>query len=219
MIRFYRSFIKPGDLCFDIGANIGERTEIFKQLGAKIVAVEPQKKCFSILQNKYSENRSITLINKAVGSNEKEDELLLCDETTECATLSPDFVSFYTKFSGLHWQKKEKILVTTLDKLIEQYGKPVFIKIDVEGYESEVLKGLNSKVKYIGFEFNRPLLADTLLCLKKLEELGNCNCNFIKYEFMDLALSEWLPISEFKEQLEKLIPENILTGEVIIDFN
>jgi hypothetical protein len=42
-LTFYRNFIRNGDLCFDIGANIGTRTEAFLELGAKVVAVEPQR--------------------------------------------------------------------------------------------------------------------------------------------------------------------------------
>jgi len=219
MVKFYRDFILENDLCYDIGANIGERTDIFIQLGAKVVVVEPQTSCFLILQNKCYKNNKTTLLNYAVGSQEKEDELLICDESTECSTLSSKFVSVYAQYSGLHWQKKEKIRVTTLDTIIKQYGIPKFIKIDVEGYESEVFKGLSSKINFIVFEFNRPLLNDTKLCLDRLEELGNCKCNFIKFEFMSLVLAEWLPIKEFKIQLEQLITEDILTGEIVVDFS
>lgn len=218
MIDFYSKFIQPNDLCFDVGANIGERTELFYKLGAKVITFEPQNSCFVILQNKFSENKSITLLPFALGRVEKQDELLICDETNECSTLSQNFVSVYSNYSNLHWQKKEKIQVTTLDKVIEKYGLPKFIKLDVEGYESEVLAGLNLKVKYIAFEFNRPLISDTILCLEKLKEIGNCRCNFIKYEFMELALKDWMPIKEFTKNLTKLIGEDVLTGEIFIEF-
>lgn len=218
MLNFYSKFIDPNDLCFDVGANIGERTELFYKLGAKVITLEPQSSCYKVLQNKFSENKNIIVLPFALGRIEKQDELLICHETSECSTLSQKFVSVYSNYSNLHWQKKEKIQVTTLDKVIEKYGSPKFIKLDVEGYESEVLAGLNNKVKYIAFEFNRPLISDTLLCLERLKEIGNCRCNFIKYEFMELALKDWMPIKEFTENLTQLIGEDILTGEIFIEF-
>lgn len=42
-LAFYQQFIRHGDLCFDIGGNIGEKTEIFLALGATVVSLEPQK--------------------------------------------------------------------------------------------------------------------------------------------------------------------------------
>jgi hypothetical protein len=41
-LTFYRQFIRPGDLCFDIGANVGHKTEMFLSLGARVISVEPQ---------------------------------------------------------------------------------------------------------------------------------------------------------------------------------
>jgi len=44
--HFYRVFVAAGDLCFDVGANLGNRTRCFRQLGCTVVAVEPQGECF-----------------------------------------------------------------------------------------------------------------------------------------------------------------------------
>ena len=43
-LNFYSELIKKDDLCFDIGANYGNRSEVFIKLGAKVVAFEPQPK-------------------------------------------------------------------------------------------------------------------------------------------------------------------------------
>lgn len=47
-MRFYEQFIRPNDICFDIGANMGNRTEVFLKLGAKVIAVEPQSECVNL---------------------------------------------------------------------------------------------------------------------------------------------------------------------------
>ncbi len=62
MLRFYKKFVNKDDLCFDIGANSGERTNILLKLGAKVVAVEPQQKCFNILESKFAGNDNVNLL-------------------------------------------------------------------------------------------------------------------------------------------------------------
>jgi hypothetical protein len=42
MTSFYQQFLQPGDLCFDVGANMGNRVEAFLKIGANVVVVEPQ---------------------------------------------------------------------------------------------------------------------------------------------------------------------------------
>lgn len=49
-LEFYSQFIHPGDLVFDVGANVGNRTKIFLRLGARVVAFEPQASCARVLQ-------------------------------------------------------------------------------------------------------------------------------------------------------------------------
>jgi len=218
MLRFYRKFVGKGDLCFDIGANVGERTAILLTIGARVVSVEPQNSCHGILQKRFGHLKNVTLLKLALGSSEKDAELKICDETDECSSLSEEFIESYTKISGFHWRTTEKIKVTTLENLINRFGTPVFCKIDVEGYESEVLKGLKSPVKYIAFEFNRPLIDDTIKCIKELETVGNCYFNLLKYEKMKLILKDWLSAEEFLGSINQLIPADVLTGEIIVRF-
>jgi len=218
MKKFYKKFISAGDLCFDIGANIGERTCIFLKLGAEVIAVEPQNSCINVLESKFGNNKNVKIINYAVGSKEKDEDLMICDETDECATLSKNFISAYSSSSGFHWERTERIKVTTLEKLFNLYGTPTFCKIDVEGYESEVFLGMKEKIKYIAFEFNKPLLDDTIKSLEILSSLGNYKCNFIKYELMNLVLDEWMPAKEFLGKLKQIISSDILTGEILVEF-
>ncbi|MFI5173108.1 MAG: hypothetical protein ACHQFW_12000 [Chitinophagales bacterium] len=101
--------------------------------------------------------------------------------------------------------------------MIKIYGVPKFCKIDVEGYESKVFEGLETNIRFICFEFNRLLLTDTKKCFEQLQRLGNYRCNFIQYEKMDLMLNEWITTAEFNSKIEKLIPLEILTGEIIAE--
>lgn len=49
----YRQFVKSGDLVFDVGANVGNRTAVFLRLGARVVAVEPHASCVAELTNRW----------------------------------------------------------------------------------------------------------------------------------------------------------------------
>lgn len=216
MIQFYEKCITKGDLCFDIGANIGERTDCFIKLGAKVITIEPQSTCFTIITQKYQKFPQVKALQVAVGSSESEGVLRICDESNECTTLSNEFIATYTAFSGLNWTKTEKVKVITLDNLCKEFGIPKLCKIDVEGYESEVLLGLSNPIPFICFEFNYPMLEDTLKCLHTLSLLSDYQCNFIIYEKMELVLNEWMPISDFRNQLRQIIRSDMLTGEIIV---
>ena len=50
---FYSRLVKPRDLCFDVGANIGSKTKIFLELGARVVCIEPQPNCVDVLKETY----------------------------------------------------------------------------------------------------------------------------------------------------------------------
>ncbi len=216
---YFKTFISKGDLCFDLGANVGEITDVLLRIGARVVAVEPQESCLKILRRKYDGNQQVAIVGAAVGRMEKEDSLMICEETTEAATLSNIFVGTYGPASRLSYLTTEKVKVTTLERLILEHGVPHFCKIDVEGYESEVFIGLNTPIKFISFEFNILLLKDTLKCLLLLSALGDYQCNFLEYEHMKPVLPEWMEILEFRSQLYEFITEDILTGEIIVRLN
>ena len=66
MVGFYSGFIKKGDMCFDVGANLGDRTEAFLKLGAKVVVVEPQEDCIKTLKDKFGDNENVFIVPKAL---------------------------------------------------------------------------------------------------------------------------------------------------------
>jgi len=217
LFSFYKKFINEGDLCFDIGANIGERTETFLQLGAKVITVEPQPQCMKILKQKFSNSGNVEFVEAAISSEKGINEMFIC-EVNECSSISKEFINFYsTNFNKLKWNSSIMVTTITLDELIKVYDVPLYCKIDVEGFEQKVFEGLSVPIKNIGFEFNLPFISETIECVNILDRLGNPLFNYIAFEKMEIVLNEWQNADEFKNTLSN-IQSNILTGEILVKF-
>lgn len=200
--KFYASFIKKGDLCFDVGANRGNRIEPLLQIGAKVLAVEPQKSCYDYL-NRFYGNR-ITLITKGLSDKEEVKKFYISNESTN-SSFSKEYINAVKskRFKEHSWDNVVEIEMTTLDKLIEEYGIPVFIKIDVEGYELEVIKGLNSPVNLISFEYTTPEQTTKAIdCINYIESINNnIECNYSIGESMEFELKMWLSAEQMKKHI------------------
>jgi FkbM family methyltransferase len=220
MLLFYSDFIKKGDLCFDIGANVGNRTEVFLKLGAKILAVEPQKECQKILADKFKDSESVVIIPKGLDKEICQKEIYMGSSST-LASMSTEWISSVKKsgrFDGHNWENKHTIETTTLDNLIKDYGSPVFCKIDVEGFEYDVIQGLSKPLSLISLEFTPEHIESTVNCILYLEKLGTAKFNYSTGESMVLVLPKWIPAAEMINVL-RAIPKNIKTfGDIYISF-
>lgn len=217
-LSFYKEFIKAGDLCFDVGANIGNRTEVFLALNAKVVAIEPQQDCARFLKLRFG--RRIDLLKIALGETEGQG-LLYISETSEISSLSRNWIDSVSKFrfKEKKWSKKSQVEISTLDKLIEKYGVPEFCKIDVEGYEAEVLKGLSQPIRFISFEYTIPeMLENVLRCLEQLARIGSFTCNYTVGENMRLELIDWISKEELYARISR-ISSRVLFGDIYVRFD
>ena len=126
---FYGQFIKKDDLCFDIGSHVGSRIRVWASLGARVVAVEPQLICVKILRILYGCNSRIEIISKAVGAEQGKQMMRICEGSPTLTTLSSTWIDTVKKveiFRGIHWNEGPYVPVTSLAKLIEEFGVPAF---------------------------------------------------------------------------------------------
>jgi FkbM family methyltransferase len=212
-LAFYKQFIRPGDLVFDVGANVGDKTAVFLELGARVVAVEPQESCWRVLKKRFRHPMSdVTIVSQALA--EKEGVIsLYVDKSATISSTNNGWIKAVKKsgrFSSHKWDKKIEVKTTTLDHLIKEYGKPRFCKIDVEGAESEVLKGLSVLIDCISFEFVPERIEKTIECIEKLSSIGTFQYNLCFGEAECFELPKSISDAEMKNYLLKMEP--ILTN-------
>jgi FkbM family methyltransferase len=204
LMKFYSQFVQSGDLCFDIGAHLGNRTNAWLHLGAKVVSVEPQPACIAYLKRHLSHNPHMTLLEKAVGNEPGKLPLFVSELTPTITTLAGeewrDTMAEKTSFH-VQWDREVEVEVTTLDELIAEFGLPVFCKIDVEDFELEVLKGLSQALPSLSFEYFSPTMDRALACIDRLDELGVYQYNWSFGESQRLESEAWLSGSEIKATL------------------
>jgi FkbM family methyltransferase len=221
MQQFYSQFLKKADVCFDVGANVGDRTEVFARLCNLVVAVEPQSKCIAQLNSLFSNNSRVHIVQTALGSEPGVAEMAVSNIST-MSSLSKEWMNA-AQSSGrfgpeIKWDTTERVNITTLDRLIEQFGSPAFIKVDVEGYELEVLSGLNRPVKYLSFEFVPERLDRVMEILSRLALLGPIEANYALGETMKLILPKWVTAQTLKGELSKLGANTQIFGDVYVHF-
>lgn len=214
---FYGSFISRNELCFDVGANLGNRITPLLDIGAKVIAIEPQKECYKFLKRKFG--NKIQVINKALGEHEGEKDFHI-SKAHILSSFSEDWINSVKddRFKQYKWDKVIKTEMTTLDKLVELYGKPAYIKIDVEGYELEVLKGLSHPVNMISFEYTVPEQTNKVIqCIEEIEKINkNIECNYSVGESMIFAFQYWLSVENMKKFVATEEFTNTRFGDVYV---
>ena len=157
---------------FDIGANIGRWALANVNKCNKIISVEASPATFAKLQH-HCKHDKIELVNFAVCNNDCKDVVFYDAECDTISTLNKKWLADessrffkFTKFNEIQCRS------ITLDKLIEIYGKPDLIKIDVEGGEYSCISSLTQKVNLICFEWAAELNEVSVTSLQHLVKLG-----------------------------------------------
>lgn len=207
--RFYAQFLALGDLAFDIGAHAGNRVRAWRALGVRVVAVEPQPDLVRVLRRLFGRDPSVVIRPDAVGAHAGRASLRIATATPTVSSLSPDWISTVAadrRFGRVRWDRAVDVDVVTLDELVAAFGEPAFVKVDVEGFEAEVLGGLSRPVAALSFEYLPQAHAAGLAALAQVERLGAYEYNYSPVETMRLVSDRWLDGAGLVDLLDRLRP-------------
>jgi FkbM family methyltransferase len=184
--EFFSPLLPPNALVFDIGANHGEHTAAFLSVGVRqVVAVEPQPDLSRFITKAFPneiQNGSLITRTQAIGSKNGVGKLFPAEDAGKSmSTLSKQFLEI-SKENGNRWEEEKAfdVEMITLDSLIDEYGTPDYVKIDVEGFDFEVISGLSRSVALLSFEFNTQpgLIEIAERCIKRVNQLGDYEFNY-----------------------------------------
>ena len=216
MDALYARFVKTGSLAFDIGSHVGDRIGSFRRCGARVVALEPQPDCARVIRAVYDGDGDVTLVESACGPKPGRIELHINSANPTVTTASPDFVKAADGaggWEGQRWDKAIEVPVTTLDALIAQHGVPDFVKIDVEGFEADVLVGLSRPLPALSFEFTTIQRDVANQCLDRLSALGIMRFDLALGESQLLQFNRWVGAAEMRAHIASL-PHSANSGDV-----
>jgi FkbM family methyltransferase len=216
MDRLYSRFVRPGDLVFDVGAHVGDRVASFRRLGARVVAVEPQPGLAKVLRLLYGRSRDVVIEAVAVGRAAGTIGMMINPDNPTVSTASNEMISAARDAPGWEaqrWSHAVRVPITTLDSLIARHGVPTFIKIDVEGFEYEVLAGLSRSIKAISFEFTTIQREVALACIERCAALGFKHFNSALGESQTLVHSDWVADADIAAWIGEL-PHSANSGDI-----
>jgi FkbM family methyltransferase len=195
--RHYAAFLGPGDLAFDVGAHVGNHARCFAGLGARVIAIEPQPAFAGWLRRLFRNQPGVTVVECALAAAPGAVELYPSPRTPTVATASRGWIETVRAsrgFERVRWADAAEVSATTLDDLIARFGLPRFCKIDVEGYEAEVLRGLSRPIPALSFEYVPAAIEVARRAADLLAALGPYRFNATIGERRRFVWPSWRPL-------------------------
>lgn len=213
------SVINTNDLVFDIGSNIGDKSHEYLKRGARVVAFEPQPQCQNYAISRFIGNPNYTAENLAL-DEKKGSSTIYIGSYHSISSMSKEFIeeSKKERFTEYNWDQSTTVQTETLDNMIEKYGVPNYIKIDVEGYEINVLRGLSQPIDVISIEFNPELCHKTIECIDYVDTMNDGKTTF-NYGYRNdnhFMYEDWKTKEEIVEYLKSVNDFKFEFGDVYL---
>jgi len=202
--HLYRGLVRRGDVVFDIGAHAGNHVRALASLGCRVIAIEPQPDFARLLRLLFGRAPGVTIVETAVSDRGGRATLSISERTPTVTSLAEEWRDARAgdaDFAQVRWNRSADIEVTTLDALVERFGMPAFVKLDVEGSEPAALGGLNRPVAALAFEYLPRALDRVAACVDRLRQLDRYVYNWSPGESYRLVSEEWMEGSALLDAL------------------
>lgn len=137
------------EVLFDVGANIGQSVHHYRSMGysGKIISYEPIKEIYQTLISNYSDDPDFIGINMGLSDVKGKDNIFITANGAVASSLLPmtDIVKKNAPAQSV--LAKEEVDISTLEEQFQLHypqGKNAFLKLDVQGLESQVIDGAGS---------------------------------------------------------------------------
>jgi FkbM family methyltransferase len=158
----------------------------------------------SFLQKRYGDRPDVILRQNAAGVTLCQTEMFVSTRNPTVTSLSRSWIKKVSQdpsFAKVIWDQKLTVDVTTLDQLIEEYGLPTLCKIDVEGYEPQVLRGLSYPIPVLSFEYIPADISPARKSLSEIQRIGHYHFNWSVGESYHLQSPIWLKFQDMQDLL------------------
>ena len=195
-------------LVFDIGSNLGNTVKIFTEVAEQVIAFEPNPILINRLKTMFK-NKNVVIDNRGL-STEIGVKIFNISYADSVSTFSQDWINNSRFSNKVKWDYPTEVQTTTLDSVIDEYGIPDYVKIDVEGYEYEVLLSLTKFLPYtlFAFEWAEEMKDKIYLTIEHVYNLGYKTFGYTEED--EVLFNEqinWIEYEDFKNQIEEFDPE------------
>jgi len=169
-----------------------------------------------ILRLLYGRKKNVVIESVLLGASIGRADFRINGDNPTLSTASTAFVDAADGapgWEGQNWTRMMRMPVTTLDILIARHGVPAFIKIDVEGFEADVLAGLSQSVRALSFEFTIIQRDVAHRCIERCSALGFSTFNAALGESQMLVGETWMSAQEIRRWIDAL-PHDANSGDI-----
>ena len=187
-------------LVFDIGMFDGSDSQYYMEQGWRVVAIEANPMLADAARQKFSKEvraGSLTIVNAAIAEGEGEVELSVCGEDLGSSSVISSLVANRIPLGTY------RVPTTSLERLVETYGVPHYLKVDIEGADGVCVRGINSanRPRFLSFE-----IGEEFLCLfHHLQEVGYSEYKLINQVSFREASREGLLRDRIRRKLVRML--------------
>jgi hypothetical protein len=200
---YFSKFVGPADLAFVFGDQTGSISAALEGMYVKTISIQPFSSYFKVLQKHFPPESGVILVHEDVGAFHA--------EFYHNGIYDKHILPYSSNLTADDTQ--EYVIITTLDELIERYGLPAFCHISGDGFEPELIKGLNSPVQTIAFTFYAYSSEKTTEILRRLLHIGDYQFNWKKSTEHPFQSKTWMNARELHQSISSH-GKSVFSGEI-----